>query len=108
MNQHGHRNTPRAQYTAEVIGGWQGMLAITDLNRPGCRSVTNDIEAVLAELTQQYGMDLPVTIIYRDTEGMWDGIAHLHGTFRGFYPIREVDRERAIAKAKKLRAGPQP
>jgi hypothetical protein len=44
-------------------------------------------------------MNLPCVIIYRDTTGVWDGISHLEGSFRDFYPIRETDLTRAIDKA---------
>jgi hypothetical protein len=75
------------------------LLAIIDLHEPGSRSVTNAIEDVLHELRLRFGLDLPPIIIYRDTEGVWDGVAHIEGTFRAFYPIRETDRARAIDKA---------
>jgi hypothetical protein len=98
-----------ARYTAEIIEHSKQhphgsvidhkLLAITDLNQPGSRSVTNAIEEVLDELFDSYGMDLPCLIIYRDTTGVWDGVAHIEGTFRGFYPIRETDLARAIDKA---------
>jgi hypothetical protein len=54
---------------------------------------------VLDELREHYGLDLPAIIIYRDTTGVWDGVAHIEGTFRGFYPIREMDLADAINKA---------
>jgi hypothetical protein len=98
-----------ARYSAEIIEHTpydpfascceRTLLAITDLDQPGSRSVTNAIEDVLRELLHRYGMDLPSVIIYRDTEGVWDGVAHIEGTFRGFYPIRETDLARAIDKA---------
>lgn len=103
------RSRSRATYTAEIIKHTRQhscgsvsdnkLLAITDLDQLGSRSVTNAIEEVLDELLDSYGMDLPPVIIYRDTSGVWDGVAHIEGTFRGFYPIRETDLARAIAKA---------
>jgi hypothetical protein len=99
----------RASYAAEVIERMpqnpcgslidKKLLAITDLNEPGSRSVTNAIEEVLHERREHYGLDLPTVIIYRDTAGVWDGVNHIEGTFRGFYPIRETDLARAIEKA---------
>jgi hypothetical protein len=104
---------PRATYSAEIVedkpydpcesSRERTILVITDLGYPGTRSVTNDIENVLRECRDRYGLDLPVTVIYRDTQGRWDGVYHLEGTFRGFYPLGETDRAAAIAKA----TGPQ-
>jgi hypothetical protein len=103
------RRASRASYAAEIIQHTRQhpcgslvetkLLAITDLDKPGARSVTNAVEEVLEELVGSYGMDLPSVIIYRNTTGVWDGISHIEGTFRGFYPIRETDRDRAIDKA---------
>jgi hypothetical protein len=109
------RHTPppgprsRASYTAEIITHTtehpfasvadNRLLAIVDLNQPRARSVTNAIDEILMELREQYGMDLPALIIYRDSRGVWDGVAHLEGTFRGFYPINETDLARAADKA---------
>ena len=105
-----------ASYSAEIIEHTpqhplgsvidNTLLAITDLNEPGSRSVTNAIEDVLHELREHYGLDLPAVIIYRDSTGVWDGVAHIEGTFRGFYPIRETDLARAIGKA--IQRAPQP
>jgi hypothetical protein len=99
----------RASYTAEIIHHTKQhpcgsvietkLLAITDLDKPGARSVTNAVDEVLQELLDSYGMDLPCLIVYRDTTGVWDGISHIEGAFRGFYPIRETDLTRAIDKA---------
>jgi hypothetical protein len=75
------------------------LLAIVDLNQPGARSVTNAIDEILIELREQYGLDLPTLIIYRDSQGVWDGVAHLEGTFRGFYSINETDFASAVDKA---------
>ena len=102
------RGRSRASYTAEIIEHTphpfgsvidNKLLAITDLNQPASRSVTNAIEEVLDELLETYGMDLPSLVTYRDTTGVWDGVSHIEGTFRGFYPIRETDLPRAIEKA---------
>lgn len=99
----------RASYTAEIIEHTpqhpdgsvvdNKLLTIIDLHEPGSRSVTNAIEDVLHELRLRFGLDLPPIVIYRDTEGVWDGVAHIEGIFRGFHPIRETDLVRAIDKA---------
>ena len=53
----------------------------------------------LAECLLTYGRDLPKRVIYRDSEGMWDGVSHTGGAFHDFYPIRETDLDKAIAHA---------
>lgn len=50
----------------------------------GTRSITNDAEAVVEFLVEQYG-NRP--IIYRDTTGRWDQLCHRDGTFTHFGPI---------------------
>jgi hypothetical protein len=94
----------RASHATEVIehrpyDPLATLPAITDLNEPGSRSVTNAIEEVLHELREHYGLDLPSVIIHRDTTGVRDGVNHIEGTFRGFSSIRETDLARAIEKA---------
>lgn len=89
----------RASYTYEIA---HGVLALTDCNGP--RSLTNDVENVLADLCAILGCSLPATIVYRDTQGAWDGIAHIDGTFCGFYFLGTRDRDAAIAKAKPTNA----
>ena len=106
---HGPLQPSRASYTARIVAHTpphscgsliaNKLLAIIDLDRSGCRSVTNAIEGVLHELRPCYGGDLPSVIVYRDTTGVWDGVAHIEGMFQDFYPIRETDFARAIDKA---------
>lgn len=50
-------------------------------------SVTNDAEAVCAELHAQWPNH---RIIYRDTEGKWDELLHKAGAFTGFAPARDM------------------
>ncbi len=52
-----------------------------------CRSVTNDAEAVVAELAAQYGER---RIIYKDSMGEWDELKHNGATFTGFAPARDL------------------
>jgi hypothetical protein len=99
----------RATFTAEIVEhtpydpfascAEHTILVITDHNEPDTRSVTNAIEGVLALCRQRFGHDLPTLAIYRDSIGRWDGVGHIEGTFRGFYPIGEADLDRTIAKA---------
>jgi hypothetical protein len=67
------------QVTAECV--W-----IVDTGRE-CRSVTNDAEAVVASLAEQYGER---RIIYRDTDGNWDELKHRGAVFTGFAPARDM------------------
>jgi hypothetical protein len=95
----------QASYAAETSSratsenGEADVLIIKDLRRPGHRSVTNDIERILLELKHEFGGKLPGCVIYRDSEGTYDGIRHDDGTFKDFYPIRTKNRDEAIDKA---------
>jgi len=51
----------------------------------GSKSVTNDAEAVCAILHRSYPNH---RIIYRDSSGDWDELAHDRGWFIGFRPAR--------------------
>lgn len=76
-------------------------LCIEDLNRSG-RSVTNDVEKVLAELAKEYGA-LPAWIIYRDSDGNWDRImATPEGKFIGFSVIEAGHRPKTMGHALQL------
>jgi hypothetical protein len=89
-------HTPYSRYASCLE---RTILVITDHNEPDKRSVTNAIEDVLLLCRERFGVNLPGLAIYRDTTGVWDGVSHIEGTFRGFYPIRETDLARAIDKA---------
>lgn len=56
----------RSDYHAEII---QGVLVIYDLNR-GNKSVTNDIEQIIAEQP----FTVPMLCIAQDSEGEWDEV----------------------------------
>lgn len=62
------------------------MVWIVDEDR-GARSVTNDAEAVCAALQKSYPNH---RIIYRDSSGAWDELAHDRGWFIGFRPARDL------------------
>jgi hypothetical protein len=73
----------RSDYSAELESG---VLRITDLNIGGM-SVTNDIERVIREM-RSAGIDVDGTpIIYRDSDGRWDGVRTKGGEFYWFDPI---------------------
>lgn len=75
---------PRASFTWKCDGG---VLQIIDQNHGG-PSVTNNIEAVLAQIAA-HGIDLDKNmIVYRDSEGRWDGVATREGKFAHFLLIR--------------------
>lgn len=72
----------RAQFLYR-IGEYQGnkWLLIWDKNL-GAISVTNDIENVVEDIADHEGIDpLEYTIVYRDSEGNWDGWNHLTQSF---------------------------
>ena len=71
------------------------VLIIYDLNLGG-KSVTNDIENVLQKIQRVNG-PLPRLIIYRDSEGRFDGVK-ADGEVE-FIPIRETGEEAAIVRA---------
>jgi hypothetical protein len=63
-------------------------------------SITNAAEIVIAELDLLLGDDLELKrVIYRDTMGGWDGLAHERGKFIRFVPLNTRDRTEAIARA---------
>jgi hypothetical protein len=73
------------------------VIAVVDLD-PGNRSVTNNIENVLRKI--EYYHQGPITafkIMYRDSEGVWDGI-HWDGKRASFFALRETDEGRARKK----------
>jgi len=72
-------------------------ISIVDLNL-GNRSVTNDIEYVLHRI--EHFHQAPITgfhIMYRDSEGIWDGIAW-DGQHASFFALRESEEGRAREK----------
>ena len=88
------KNKLRAVYSCAVHGN---VIAITD--HDGARSVTNDAENVIDDLTRQ-GFDLSrYHVIYRDTRGIWDQIlVDRTGHFAGFSSINERDLSAALAR----------
>ena len=52
----------------------ENLIAIVDLDQ-GSKSVTNDIDNVVADIKDEIDGDLSgYAIIYRDSLGVWDGI----------------------------------
>lgn len=62
-------------------------IVIVDLDESGRKSVTNDVECVVAVLHARYGLPKSRTLYYRDTLGDIDEISHDgEGNFLGFKP----------------------
>ena len=61
-------------------------------------TVTNNIEEVLEEISQEIGLLTGYMIVYRDTDGVYDGVDHDAGVFKGFYRLGEFCVEQAIKK----------
>lgn len=76
----------RASYTVRFHDG-----AVIVEDRDQGRSVTNDAENVVAELRER-GFDLAMPVIYRDTMGLWSGLAVSGGAFAGFDPLGKEER----------------
>lgn len=54
----------------EVVNKKDGIVMIRDLDRSGCRSITNDAEYVFGSLNNHR----PTRVIYEDTVGEWTEI----------------------------------
>lgn len=79
------------------------ILYITD--EGGLKSVTNDMENVLADISEHVVLDelQDLKIIYRDSMGIWDGVNISFGenhSIKGisFYPVTEKNFGRACEK----------
>jgi hypothetical protein len=87
------KNKLRAVYSRAVHGD---VIAIVDLC--GGKSVTNDVENVIADLEAQFDLS-KYRVIYRDTRGIWDQIlVDRLGRFAGFSAINERDLAAALAR----------
>jgi hypothetical protein len=75
----------------------KGKVLIIEDSDLGNLSVTNDIQNVLNHIKADLEF-LPETIIYRDSEGNFDGVMHEQGNFLKFYPVNETDLEKALDK----------
>lgn len=82
----------RAHFSSEVV---DGVICIEDAD-DGAASVTNDAEAVVEFVVDAFG-DRP--IVYRDTDGRWDGLGHNGNRFTDFIMIGAHDRPNAIRAA---------
>lgn len=85
----------KADYDYKII---DGIICIEDLNR-GNRSVTNDIENVIEQIKYFENIKNIKIVIYRDSEGNWDGYVVENDAF---IPLVTKSREIAIQKIKAL------
>lgn len=87
----------RADYHYELHGG---VVVIFDHDTGG-KTVTNDAEAVVAEVGEALGGLEGRTVIYRDSEGIFDVmLVTPSGRFRGFAPLGELTLDEALAALK--------
>ena len=92
----------RSIYSTKVVR----FVCVTDLNEAGARSVTNDIDNVIADLVEVGNLRCGDQLIYRDSEGRWDQVVlddELH--FVSFSPLHSPSRSCAIAKSMILSGG---
>ena len=75
----------------------KGKVLIIEDSDLGNLSVTNDIQNVLTAIKKDLEF-LPETIIYRDSEGNFDGVEHEQGKFIKFYPVNETNLIDALEK----------
>jgi hypothetical protein len=87
---------PRAAYTAELDG--DDVIVIID-HDDGSRSVTNDAENVVADIAARFDLRAR-RIVYRDSEGRWDGLVVECGRFAGFIMLGTDNREKAVSLAR--------
>lgn len=74
-------NHTRAQY--DIVKETTDTVFIEDVGHTHTMSVTNDAEAVVYNLFNQFGNK---RIIYKDSDGRWDELLHNEGQFTGFAP----------------------
>lgn len=86
----------RADYIHEIITcAGRNIIKIEDLNL-GNKSITNDIENVVAEIARLEKIDpAQYMIVYKDSEGTWDGWDHQQ---QQFIPLSEEDYRDAVDK----------
>jgi hypothetical protein len=84
---------PRAVFSYQTFGR---VIAVVDHDQG--RSVTNDADAVIAQLAQKFDLS-QYHVIYKDTRGIWDQmLVDRTGQFAGFSSINERDLPSALAK----------
>lgn len=74
-----------------------GVVAVEDLCRPNCLSVTNDAEHVVKTMLD-LGLDLR-RVVYLDQLGVWDGLAVQDGKFAAFVNLMARTQDEAASMA---------
>lgn len=87
------REMERASYTARIE---DGAIVLEDSGKG--YSITNAAASVIRDLGK-LGYNLRLPVIYRDTDGRWDGLAVRNGEFVAFYPLNKAE-ERDYAEAR--------
>lgn len=87
----------RSNFSVCIDGG---VFVVIDLNN-GATSVTNDIENVVAFLGARIDGR---PMVYRDSEGHWDGVIIKDGKFHDFRLIGARSQSGAVSAARLLRA----
>lgn len=90
----------RAEYDYVID---DNILAIEDKN--GMKSVTSDIKNILSEIAEDHDLST-MKIMYKDTEGIWDGVSAIISNVNGkievrnlqFFPLTETDYRQAKQK----------
>jgi hypothetical protein len=92
------KHSPRAsaQYDFSVHIAPSGGEVVIVIDRDGGPSITNDAEAVVADIAERMGRLGARPLIYRNTSGRYDGITHDGQRFVGFYPIGVTDESEAL------------
>lgn len=85
--------TTRAEYTFTIEGI---IVAIVELNRWG-KSVANDLDTVLEEVSGQMGDLTGYAVLYCDRMGIWDGVRLERGLAK-FYELGETALEQAAGR----------
>jgi hypothetical protein len=80
------------QYSIRVL---RGAAVLYDRDR-GRRSLTSAMDEIVPHLYRRGILTAKRALIYRDSDGVFDGVAHAKGQFAGFYPLRARTRAGAI------------
>jgi len=92
---------PSARYTTSRQ---QGVLCVVDCDFPGSMSVTNDIEAVVAELAERELLKPDEAFLYCDSDRIWDGVETRAGRFARFIPLSQRKLSDAISSILRRRS----
>jgi len=84
-----------ADYTYAVV---EGVMCIVDENL-GSTSVTNDAANIIASLILTEALPPGMPVIYRDSDGVWDGIL-VDDAFAGFIPLGTRHQRDAVMMTK--------